>query len=322
MKILVAEDDAMSRRLLQKTLERAGYEVQAVENGRLAQEQLCRADGPRLALLDWEMPEVDGPGVCRAVRTRGEKSYVYMIFLTSKESSEDKVAGLRSGADDYLTKPFHAEELKARLRTGLRILHLEDRLVEAREEMRFKATHDSLTGLWNRGLIMELLNGELARAHRENNSTAVLLCDIDHFKSVNDTHGHPVGDEVLREVGRRLLASVRSYDFVGRYGGEEFLIVLNNCDPTSALGRAEQMRQAIATREVITKGGALQVTMSVGLLRSHDWPSHSADSCLNEVDAALYAAKAGGRNCVRVAVPAEISVGVAIESPEKAHGRQ
>jgi two-component system cell cycle response regulator len=320
MKILIAEDDAMSRRLLQKTLERAGYEVQAVENGRLAQEELCRADGPRLALLDWEMPEVDGPGVCRAVRARDEKSYVYMIFLTSKESSEDKVAGLRSGADDYLTKPFHAEELKARLRTGLRILDLEDRLVEAREEMRFKATHDTLTGLWNRGVIMDLLERELARAQRENHSTAILLCDVDHFKLVNDTYGHPAGDEVLREVARRLLSSVRSYDFVGRYGGEEFLVVLNNCDPTCAFDRADQMREVIASREVITKGGPLQLTMSVGMLRSVDWPSRNAESCLNEVDAALYSAKAAGRNCVRIALPDE---GVIANSPklqEKVHG--
>jgi two-component system, cell cycle response regulator len=322
MKILIAEDDAMSRRLLQKTLERAGYEVQAVENGRLAQDELCRSDGPRLALLDWEMPEVDGPGVCRAVRAREEKSYVYMIFLTSKESSDDKVAGLRSGADDYLTKPFNAEELKARLRTGMRILHLEDRLVEAREEMRFKATHDGLTGLWNRGVIMELLTRELVRSQRENSSTAILLCDIDHFKSVNDTYGHPVGDEVLREVAKRLLSSVRSYDFVGRYGGEEFIVVLNNCDPTSALGRAEQMREAIAVREVITKGAPLRVTMSVGLLRSVDWPSRSADSCLDEVDAALYAAKAGGRNCVRVALPGDVAAVSPGALPEKVHGRR
>jgi diguanylate cyclase (GGDEF)-like protein len=321
VKILVAEDDAISRRLLQKTLERAGYEVQAVENGRLAREELCRADGPRLALLDWEMPEVDGPGVCRAVRERAEKSYVYMIFLTSKESSEDKVEGLRSGADDYLTKPFHAEELKARLRTGLRILSLEDRLVEAREDMRFKATHDALTGLWNRGVIMELLDRELARAHRERHSTAILLCDVDHFKRVNDTHGHPVGDEVLREVAKRLLASVRSYDYVGRYGGEEFLVVLNNCDPASSLGRAEQMRDMIAKREFITKRGPLAVTMSVGLLRSVDWGEMSAEQYLAHVDAALYAAKAGGRNCVRVAEPGAGAVPVASKQLEKARSR-
>src|SRR5271169_1010773 len=322
MKILIADDELMSRKLLQKTLERAGYEVTAVENGRLAADQLCPGNGPRLALLDWVMPELDGPGVCREVRKRKEQSYVYMIVLTSKESKEDVVAGLESGADDYLTKPFDPEELKARLRTGLRILDLEDRLVEAREEMRFQATHDALTTLLNRGVIMDLLGRELVRSRREHVSTAILMCDLDHFKNVNDTYGHPSGDDVLKETAKRLLASVRSYDFVGRYGGEEFLVVLNNCDPTSALGRAEQMREAIAGREVITKGAPLHVTMSVGLLRSVDWPSRSADSCLNEVDAALYAAKAGGRNCVRVALPGEVAAISPGATPEKVHGRR
>jgi two-component system, cell cycle response regulator len=319
MKILVADDDALSRRLLQKTLERAGYEVVAVENGRLAQEELCRADGPRMAMLDWEMPEVDGLGVCRAVRARRDKTYVYMVLLTSKETSDDKVEGLRSGADDYLTKPFHPEELKARLRTGQRILHLEDRLVEAREEMRFKATHDALTGLWNRGVITDLLDRELARARRERKSTAMLLCDIDHFKNVNDTYGHPVGDEVLREVARRLLAAVRSYDFVGRYGGEEFLIVLNNCDPASALGRAEQMRAAIANRDVITNRGPIAVTMSVGLLQTADWGDLRAEIHLTQVDAALYAAKTAGRNCVRVALPVKSPQPAELLPAEKVH---
>jgi two-component system, cell cycle response regulator len=324
MKILIAEDDSMSRKLLQKTLEKAGYEVIAVENGRLAQEELTRKDGPRMALLDWEMPEADGPTVCRAVRGIKDKSYVYMIFLTSKESNEDKVAGLQAGADDYLTKPFNVEELKARLRSGLRILHLEDRLVEAREEMRFKATHDALTGLWNRGVITELLEGELTRAHRERKSTAVLLCDIDHFKKVNDTHGHPVGDEVLREVAKRLQASVRSYDFVGRYGGEEFLIILNNCQPTSSLARAEQMRETIARREITTDSGPLNLTMSFGLLRSIDWQGASASACLSEVDLALYAAKSAGRNCVRVALPPKPAQSEPAESApiaEKVHQR-
>ncbi len=178
---------------------RAGYEVTAVENGRLAVEHLCPGDGPRLALVDWEMPEVNGPGVCREVRKRKEQSNVYMVLLTSKESKEDVVAGLESGADDYLTKPFDPEELKARLRTGLRILNLEDRLVEAREKMRFQATHDGLTTLWNRGVIVDLLGRELARSRRERVSTAILMCDLDHFKSVNDTYGHLAGDDVLRE---------------------------------------------------------------------------------------------------------------------------
>jgi two-component system cell cycle response regulator len=303
MRILIADDEMMSRKLLQKTLERAGYEVTAVENGRLAADQLCPANGARLALLDWVMPELDGPGVCREVRKRKEQSYVYMVLLTSRESKEDVVAGLESGADDYLTKPFDPEELKARLRTGLRILDLEDRLVEAREEMRFQATHDGLTALWNRGVIMDLLGRELARSRRENVSTAILMCDLDHFKSVNDTYGHLAGDDVLKETAKRLLSSVRSYDFVGRYGGEEFLVVLNNCNPAFGLARAEEIRKAISQKPIPSSSGPVPVTMSLGLLLSQEWSDRPVEELLQEADAALYAAKAAGRNCVRVASP-------------------
>jgi two-component system cell cycle response regulator len=303
VRILIADDEVMSRRLLQKTLERAGYEVIAVENGRQAANLLCTTEGPRLALLDWVMPELDGPGVCREVRKRLEQSYVYMVLLTSKETKEDVIEGLESGADDYLTKPFDPEELKARLRTGLRILSLEDRLVEAREEMRFKASHDSLTTLWNRGVILELLGRELSRSHRENATTVILLCDIDHFKAVNDSFGHLIGDEVLRETAKRLLASVRTYDFVGRYGGEEFLIVLNNCDPVFAFARAEEIRNTISQRPVQTSAGPVPITMSLGLLLSHQWGRRSVEELLHEADVALYAAKAAGRNCVEVTSP-------------------
>jgi two-component system cell cycle response regulator len=303
MKILIADDEIMSRTLLQKTLERAGYEVTAVENGRLAADQLCPVDGPRLALLDWVMPELDGPGVCREVRKREGQSYVYMVLLTSKESKQDVVAGLESGADDYLTKPFDPEELKARLRTGLRILNLEGRLVEAREQMRFQATHDGLTALWNRVVILDLLSRELIRSRREHSATVILLGDLDHFKSVNDTHGHLAGDDVLREAARRLLSSVRAYDYVGRYGGEEFLIVLNNCHPAHALARAEQICRTIAGTPVQTSNAAIPITMSFGLLISQDWDALPMEELLQHADAALYAAKAAGRNCVKVASP-------------------
>jgi diguanylate cyclase (GGDEF)-like protein len=307
VRILVADDDTLSRRLLQKTLLRAGYEVTCVSNGRQAVEHFNGPDAARLALLDWIMPELDGPGVCREVRKHRDQSYVYMILLTSKESKEDVVAGLDSGADDYLIKPFNADELRARLRTGERILHLEDRLVEAREQMRFRATHDHLTSLWNRGVIMDLLGRELTRSQREGVSTAIILGDLDHFKNVNDTYGHLVGDQVLREVARRLLLSVRSYDFVGRYGGEEFLTVLNNCRPDSALARAEDIRKCICTRPVQTDAGPLEVTMSLGLLVSCDWRHRPAEELINEADAALYAAKAEGRNRVKIAKPAEVT---------------
>jgi two-component system, cell cycle response regulator len=303
MRILIADDELMSRRLLQVTLERAGYAVTAVENGRQAAEQLCQSDRPRLALLDWMMPELDGPGVCREIRKSKNQSYVYMVLLTSKGEKEDVIAGLEAGADDYLVKPFNAEELKARLRTGLRILGLEDRLVEAREQMRFQATHDGLTSLLNRSVTLDLLGRELVRSRREHVSTAILMCDVDHFKSVNDSYGHLAGDDVLKETAKRLLSSVRSYDFVGRYGGEEFLVVLNNCNPVFALARAEEIRKAIALKPMQTSNGPVSVTMSLGLLLSHEWGQRPAEELLQHADAALYAAKAAGRNFVKLAAP-------------------
>jgi two-component system, cell cycle response regulator len=303
LKILIADDEALSRRLLERTLERVGYEVVAVENGKQAFEQLCKPNGPRLALLDWIMPELDGPSVCRAVRTRSEQPYVYMVLLTSKGSKEETVLGLESGADDYLTKPFNAEELRARLRVGERILLLEDRLVEARENMRFRATHDQLTSLLNRGAMMDLLVRELHRSHREHKSTAILLGDVDHFKRVNDTMGHVTGDEVLAEIASRLLDSVRSYDFVGRYGGEEFLVVLNSCDPNYAPSRAEEIRKSISKRQMLTAKGPISLTMSLGLLLSADWGPRPVEELLHEVDNALYEAKAAGRDCLRIARP-------------------
>jgi two-component system, cell cycle response regulator len=318
LKILVADDEAISRRLLEKTLERVGYEVIAVENGKQALENLSRKEGPRLALLDWVMPEMDGPAVCRAVRKRSEQTYVYMVLLTSKGSKEETVHGLESGADDYLTKPFNTDELRARLRVGERILLLEDRLVEARENMRFRATHDPLTSLLNRGAILDLLGRELHRSKRENKSTAILMCDVDHFKNVNDTWGHGVGDEVLIEIGNRLVGTVRTYDLVGRYGGEEFLVVLNNCDPRYAPSRAEQIRKSISLTPIPTCKGPLTVTMSLGMLQSVDWGDRALEEILGETDAALYAAKAAGRDCLRIAHPPVKQSVASNQTPEPA----
>src|SRR5271165_2966184 len=304
MKILVAEDDLLSRMMLEKSLERAGYEVLAVSNGARALAVLDTEDPPRLALLDWVMPEKDGIEVCREVRRHREKPYTYLILLSSKESKKDIVQGLEAGADDYLTKPYDEEELKARLRAGERILDLEDHLVEARESMRFQATHDPLTSLWNRGVIEELLSREIHRSRREKTCTVVMLCDVDHFKLVNDQFGHNIGDDVLRELACRLQHSVRSYDMVGRFGGEEFLVILNKCDVNSAPVRAEHIRTAIAKKPFQTRSDPLTITISVGVALSTDFPNQTVDEILAGVDAALYAAKSAGRNCVRRAQPA------------------
>jgi two-component system, cell cycle response regulator len=301
MKILIAEDDMISRMMLEKSLERAGYEVIAVNDGLRALSALDTDDPPRLALLDWMMPEKDGVEVCRAIRCCRERAYTYLILLSSKEAKQDIVQGLEAGADDYLTKPYDEEELKARLRAGERILELEDRLVEARENMRFQATHDPLTALWNRGVIGELLCREIDRSRREKTCTVVMLCDVDHFKQVNDRYGHGTGDDVLQELARRLQHSVRSYDMVGRFGGEEFLVILNKCDPCSAATRAENIRQAISKKPFQTRSGPLEITISVGVALSTDFERSGLDEILAATDEAMYAAKDAGRNCVRAA---------------------
>ncbi len=303
MKVLIADDEIVSRRKLQGLLTMWGYEVVSVGDGKAALDQLKSLDAPRIALLDWEMPGLNGVDVCKAMRRDRPEPYTYMLLITSREGKENIVEGLESGADDYLIKPWDPDELKARLRTAQRILQLEDRLVEAGETLRFKATHDHLTFLLNRGAIVDLLERELVRTLREKGSTIVMLTDLDHFKSVNDTYGHLVGDEVLRETARRLLGSVRSYDFVGRYGGEEFLIVLNNCDSSQAMLRAEEVRKAIAGTPIQCSSGPLQITMSIGVLSSRDWGLTNAEEILREADAALYRAKASGRNCSEFASP-------------------
>jgi len=308
VKILVAEDDPVSLRLMERTLQRSGYEVVMAKDGKQAVHQLARKGGPRLALIDWMMPELDGPGVCREVRSRHEDLYVYILLLTSKESSEDIVKGLEAGADDYLTKPCDPRELIARLHTGRRILQLEDKLVGAREELRFKATHDSLTSLWDRGAILALLRTEISRSMRERSSISILLCDVDHFKKINDDFGHPIGDQVLEEVSIRLQNAVRPHDAVGRYGGEEFLIVLNGCQGSHLAERAEQVRNAISAVPFSTQHGALAVSLSIGAIAIEDCErSVPLEALLKWVDAALYQAKALGRNRVVCSDPLTIS---------------
>jgi two-component system, cell cycle response regulator len=327
VKILLADDDAVSRCLMERMLKRGGYQVVTAENGEVAARVLLSEDGPRLALMDWMMPELDGPDVCRQLRSRPDQPYVYITMLTSRQSRADVVAGLEAGADDYLVKPCDYQELRARLRTGERILELEDNLVEAREEMRFKATHDALTSLWDRGAIFAHLRSEIHRSIGNRAPFSLLLCDIDHFKAVNDTYGHLVGDEVLLETAARLRRAVRPCDMVGRYGGEEFLLILKQCDAVNIGERAEQVRHAVASAPFRTARGPLSVSASIGVLTLDGSENLSSpDALLGLVDAALYKAKAAGRNRVAYAEAARLS-GTPTQSPMrtapiKRHQRQ
>ena len=305
MKILIADDESVSRHMLQSLLVKWGYDVVSASDGNAAWEILKAPHAPRMALLDWMMPGQNGVDVCRALRKLRPEPYTYVLLLTAKDAKESVVEGLESGADDYLTKPFNPQELKARIRVGLRLLDLEDNLVQAREAMRFKATHDILTGVWNRGAILETLERETGRSRREGPSLGVLIADLDHFKSVNDTYGHLAGDAVLREVTRRMQMDIRPYDAVGRYGGEEFLILLPGCNGSDTGEKAERLREAISREAVETPAGNLAVTMSIGGVATGDWPEDTANQILQMTDLALYRAKREGRNRTVMAGAAE-----------------
>jgi two-component system cell cycle response regulator len=308
MKILIADDDPVSSRLLDRLLVKWGYEVIAAHDGSEAWEVLQAENAPRVALLDWIMPGIDGLEICRRVRARSSQPYVYIMLLTANDKVGNLVEGLESGADDYLTKPFHPQELRARLRVGLRMLDLESRLVEARESLRFKASHDSLTTIWNRGAIIEMLERELSRARRDGSSVGILLADIDHFKRVNDTRGHLVGDEVLRAVTGRLKGEVRSYDSVGRYGGEEFLILLPGCDNPKLTAKAERLVRVVERSSIGTSTGTVAVTISIGGIASGDCPHADVNKLLLGADTALYRAKVSGRNRSEMALLSDMEV--------------
>lgn len=300
MRILIAEDDPAFRLLLEDTLARWGYEVVVSRDGNEACQILQAENAPQLAILDWKMPGMEGIDICRTIRKSAAGYYTYMILLTSQQRDEDLVIGMEAGADDYIIKPFKYNELRVRLRAGRRIIELQNELLAAREILQAKATHDSLTGLLNHEEIHDILDKELARSERDGVCVSIIMIDIDHFKKINDTYGHIAGDAVLRMSAQKMHSMVRSYDAIGRYGGEEFLVVLPECCLECAAAFAERLCASIGNERMDTPEGMIPVTISLGVAASDREKRADGQALVRAADAALYKAKENGRNRVEI----------------------
>jgi two-component system, cell cycle response regulator len=300
MKILLVEDSYVERRKLGAFLTEWGFDYQAVGSGTEAVKLLEGANPPDLVLLDWLLPGLDGIDVLRRIRKLSHGTYIYTVMLTAKTHKKDRIAAMEAGADDYLAKPIDPTDLRSRIVVGKRILELQ-------QSLRFAATHDFLTNLLNRPEILVALQREIARGVREQACMTIILADIDHFKRVNDTLGHAAGDEVLKEVARRLKVDLRPYDLVGRYGGEEFLILLPGCSLENGTRRADAIRGLVCKDPIKTPFGTTSVTLSMGLTETSAHRDCSISEFLHEADLSMYEAKKKGRNRVEVFSPAASS---------------
>jgi two-component system, cell cycle response regulator len=308
MRILIAEDDLTSRIILTTILSKWGHEPLAVEDGSSAWDIMQQSDAPRLAVLDWDMPGLDGLEVCRRIREACNDNPPYLIILTAKGEKADIVKGLDAGANDYISKPYDNDELQARINVGGRMLALQTDLLEARDALAYEATHDPLTGALNRRAILGTLEKELKRSGRRNSALTIGLCDIDHFKQVNDTYGHQVGDSVLCDFVKAIRSSLRGYDLVGRYGGEEFLVVAPDAVASVQEGLYERLRYRAAHIRTATPSGAVGITVSIGVAGVIG--KTTVDRLLADADAALYRAKDAGRNRIEYASAAPNNAGL------------
>jgi two-component system cell cycle response regulator len=301
--ILLAEDSAIYRHLIGGHLKEWGFDFECAKDGKEAWKLLMKQDAPRLALLDWVLPEIDGIDLCRRLRGRPEdEPYTYTILLTSKNRKHEMLEAMEAGVDDFLAKPFDPLELKARLLVGQRIVELQKKLVSANNALHFAASHDFLTGAWNRAEIVAFMQREVARARRDATPLGIVLVDVDHFKKVNDEFGHETGDRVLIEVTKRFTDSLREYDGIGRYGGEEFLLIIPGCDLATTVRRANQIRESISSQPIPTPLGTTTVTVSMGATVAES--STNSELLLRQADEALYKAKHNGRNRVEQAIAA------------------
>jgi two-component system cell cycle response regulator len=311
MRVLIAEDDFSLRKIVQRLLTKWGYEVEAVCDGEEAWQSLQRPDAPSMVLLDWMMPGMDGVDICRRLRQTKRDIRPYVILLTGKDDKSDLIKGISAGADDYVTKPFDPDELRVRILSGQRVLALQVESLTIMEALRKQASHDYLTGLPNRATIMGMLRREFARGPRSGRDVSVVMADVDHFKSINDGFGHHVGDAVLTEVAKRMAVEMRSYEIIGRYGGEEFMAVLSDCDTEGAFAVAERLRLSVEAKPFESSSRCVPMTMSFGVASTAEMPSATQETLVQFADAAMYRAKKAGRNRTECAVK---TPGLALQS--------
>ena len=295
MDVLIVDDDPITRLALCAALEEWGLNPVVAESGNRALEMLEQDNPPHLLILDWSMPGISGPELCKILRARDDGQFFYILMLTGKEGNEAVIEAMEAGADDFLSKPFDHRVLKVRIAAGSRIVRLEQTLNQL-------ASRDSLTQCWNRRMIDELFDSTLAEARRKETPLCVMMVDIDHFKAINDTYGHAIGDSALQHMVAILNQNLREYDQVGRYGGEEFIVVLPTTDRDSAWGIAERVRSAVEYQPTILKDGReISMTVSIGLALFDPQRDPDRRSLMERADQALYKAKRSGRNRIIVA---------------------
>jgi two-component system cell cycle response regulator len=308
MRALVADSDPERLRQLEGWLSRWGYDVAPASNGLQAWSRLEAEREPILVLLAWRMESMHGIDVCRKLRLHTELPSVYVLLFAGERGEEDLLDGVNAGADDFLFAPLDGVEVKARVRTGARIVEIERALRASQDALRVQSTRDAITGSWNRAAILDFLHKERERARRKSGSVGVVLADLDAFRKVNETLGTPVGDEVLREAARRMSSTLRPYDAVGRYGGEEFLIVLPGSDGLGGLTVAERIRESFSDHPVHTTAGPVSITLSLGVAAEGGEAASDGGTLLRAAHTALKRAQSTGRN--RVALSDESGLAI------------
>ena len=290
MDVLIVDDDAITRFALSTAVEEWGFVPVLAENADQALKTLATETTPHLLIIDWSMPGMSGPDLCKTIRKREDGQFFYILMLTGKEGNEAIIEAMEAGADDFLRKPFDHRVLKVRIAAGSRIVRLEQTLNQL-------ASRDALTQCWNRRMIDELFANSIAESTRKRSKFSVMVLDIDHFKRVNDTFGHSGGDAALKHVVNILNTNLREYDQVGRYGGEEFVILLPATDRNEAWGVAERIRSAIQFQPTILNDDLkIELTVSIGIAEFDRSRDANQSAFFERADKALYTAKQTGRN--------------------------